>query len=64
MSTYQIVRKFFKRHPDQLIASGLDREAAEAHCQDPETSSSTCTEPQHQQRTQKFGPWFDCFYAE
>jgi len=48
---YEIVRFYTKR--------GLTLEQAQAHCRDPETSSSTCKEPHNVRRTQERGPWFD-----
>ena len=42
MDTYKIVRKFFKGE-DEVIETGLTLEEAQEHCQDPETSSKTCT---------------------
>lgn len=58
--TYRIVR----RYKDQGIRNhitrrGLTLEQAQAHCQDPETSSSTCTTDEGKARTIRCGPWFD-----
>jgi len=58
MDTYKIVRMFFNRG-NRTIKSGLTLEQAQEHCQDPETSSSTCTEEAGLHRTAKFGAWFD-----
>ena len=44
-----------------IIKRGLTREEAVKHCQDPETSSSTCTSKEGVARTEKHGPWFDGF---
>jgi hypothetical protein len=41
------------------IKRGLTLEEAQAHCSDPETSSSTCKLPENVKRTEDFGPWFD-----
>lgn len=55
---YKIVRHYFA-HPGgirrRVIERGLTLEAAQKHCQDPETSSSTATKPAAVRRTR----WFD-----
>ena len=66
--SYYIVR-FFKDHPDgrttrEIIRTGLTLEEAQAHCKDPETSSSTATNDIARQRTAKLGPWFDGYDEE
>ena len=38
------------------IKEGLTLEEAQEHCDDPETSSRTCTDESHEQQ---HGPWFD-----
>lgn len=62
--TYKIVRKFFRNHPDEVIAEGLSLAEAREHCSAPETSSSTATGPEAMERTRQMGPWFDVFYKE
>ena len=58
MSTYRIVRMFKSPdHPTQVVKSGLTLREAREHCKDPETSSSTTQ--LGQERTEKFGDWFD-----
>lgn len=57
---YRIVRMYF-RGGRRTINTGLTREQAEAHCRDPETSSSTCTRSANKARTRRMGPWFDGF---
>jgi hypothetical protein len=42
-----------------VINSGLTLEQAQAHCNDPETSSSTAKSPAARQRTRTHGEWFD-----
>jgi hypothetical protein len=61
---YKIVRMYFKGHPKRTIKSGLTLEEAQAHCGDPETSSSTCTSAAGKARTRKMGPWFDGYEEE
>jgi len=63
--TYQIVRGY-RDHPEKrrVIKRGLSLEEAQAHCSDPETSSSTCTSAAGKRRTERFGPWFDGYDEE
>lgn len=58
MDRYKIVRMYF-RGSKRTIARGLTLEQAQAHCQDPETSSSTCTKAAAKRRTKLHGQWFD-----
>lgn len=64
MSTYRIVRKYQGNHEDEEIDTDLTLEEAQAHCQDPETSSRTCTSKSGLARTRLKGPWFDAYYEE
>jgi hypothetical protein len=63
--TYKIMR-FFQRPgvPSLEVASGLTLEQAQAHCQDPETSSRTCELPERRAITEEHGEWFDGFTRE
>ena len=65
METYEIVRFYFNR-PGQsdVIATGLTLEEAKAHTNDPQTSSSTATDPEAVARTAEMGPWFDGYREE
>jgi len=56
---YKIIRMYRDRPTRRTIASGLTLEEAQAHCKDPETSSSTCVKPANRRRTRLYGPWFD-----
>lgn len=59
---YHITRYYFNfNHPGmkRIIARGLTLEEAQAHCRDPETSSSTATTPAAKRITRRMGPWFD-----
>jgi hypothetical protein len=57
---YKIVRNYFDdRIPKRTIARNLTLEEAQAHCQDPETSSKTCRKAENVRRTRRCGPWFD-----
>lgn len=62
-ATYRIVR-FYAQHESEEIETGLTLEEAQAHCRDPETSSSTCTSEEGKKRTKKFGPWFEGYRRE
>lgn len=55
---YKIVRNYFKGGK-RTIATGLTLEQAQAHCQNPETSSSTAKSSAAKKITQRMGPWFD-----
>ena len=43
----------------RVILERLTLEEAQAHCSDPETSSSTCTSKTGKARTRRYGAWFD-----
>jgi len=43
----------------RTIRRGLTLEEAQAHCKDPETSSSTATSAAAKRRLRDLGPWFD-----
>ena len=60
---YKIVRMYFKGGR-RTIETGLTLEQAQAHCQDPETSSSTCTSSKKKAITKRMGPWFDGYESE
>jgi len=60
MEKYQIIRFYFDAGiRKRVIATGLTLEQAQKHCNDPETSSSTATNPVARRRTKTVGPWFD-----
>lgn len=63
MATYKIVRNYFNGTP-RTIARGLTLEEAQAHCKDPETSSSTATSSAAKARTRRMGAWFDGYTEE
>lgn len=72
METFKIVRHFQRdpgmgRHLEistRTILTRLSLEEAQAHCSDPETSSSTCTGAAARRRTRERGKWFDGYTAE
>lgn len=65
MPTYKIIR-FFQNNPDgrQVVRTGLTKEEATAHCNDPETNSATATSAKAVRLTKSKGPWFDGFEKE
>ena len=65
MSRYKIVRMFFDdNRRSRVIDRGLTLEEAQAHCSDPETSSSTCTTAKRVNYTRRNGAWFDGYESE
>lgn len=62
---YKIVRHYRDRYPNhRTIDTGLTLKEAQAHCSDPETSSSTAISAAARARTRAMGPWFDGYYTE
>lgn len=55
---FNIVRHYFDDAP-RRIKRGLTLAEAQAHCRDPETSSTTATSTAAKRRTDTRGPWFD-----
>ena len=55
---YNVVR-FFESGRRRRIKTGIPLSLAQAHCRDPETSSSTCTQAEGKRRTRRSGRWFD-----
>lgn len=66
MPAYMIIR--FYKDDEELnrskVIGGLTLEQAQAHCKDPESSSSTATGPEAVARTSAFGDWFDGYEEE
>lgn len=60
MNGYKVVR-FYMYRPgySRTIIARCTLAEAQAHCQDPETSSSTATSAAARRRTRRLGPWFD-----
>jgi hypothetical protein len=61
-ATYKIIRHF--PHGTEEIKTGLSLEEAQEHCQDPETSSRTCTTGEGLMMLSKYGFWFDGYTEE
>ena len=57
---YKIVRRYFMGGK-RVIKRGLTLEQAQAHCRNPETSSSTATSSNARKITKRMGQWFDGF---
>lgn len=55
------IRRFYQdpERPYDVIRNVATLEEAQAHCNDPETSSSTATSQWAQALTEKVGSWFD-----
>lgn len=60
--TYSIVRMSFK-DGRRTIETGLTLDEARQHCNDPETSSRTCS-PEVELAETMAGPWFDGYEKE
>lgn len=57
---YKIIRVFADDDiPQEVVATGLTLNQAQAHCLGLQSSSNTCTSPEGAARTEEFGPWFD-----
>ena len=63
MTTYCIIRRFASGERT-VISEGLTKAEAQAHCRNPETSSSTCSLPIYKELTKEKGPWFDGYDEE
>jgi hypothetical protein len=63
MTTYKIER-LYQNGGRRTIKTRLSLEEAQAHCSDPETSSSTCTRAEGRRITDRNGPWFDSYTEE
>lgn len=63
--SYSIVRFYQDSKRDTVVLeTGLTLEEAQAHCQDPETSSKTATRLEAISHTRECGPWFDGYREE
>lgn len=62
---YSVIRFYREaRIRRRVILSGLSLAEAQAHCNDPETSSRTCTKASGVARTRMVGIWFDGYEKE
>lgn len=62
-ATYKVIRFYFK-NGKRTIKTGLTLAQAQAHCQDPESSSSTAIGSAASAVTRRNGPWFDGYDKE
>ncbi len=61
---YKVVRMYFNRvGSNRTIIARCTLAEAQAHCGDPETSSSTAIGAAAIRRTARLGPWFDGYQA-
>lgn len=57
---YNIYRYYADQNiPTETVKRGVTLTEAQKHCNDPESSYSTCTTPEGLRRTEEFGAWFD-----
>ena len=61
---YKIIRFYRDRYGSRTIETGLTLKQAQAHCSDPETSSSTCTSAAAKRITRRNGEWFEGYSEE
>ena len=59
MTYYKVVRFFYRSGRALTVFKTNSLTAAQRHCQDPETSSTTCSSAAARRRTRLYGPWFD-----
>ena len=61
---YKIVRFFKNSNDRQIVRRYVTLAEAQAHCNDKETSSETCTGKQARRLTREKGEWFDGYEKE
>lgn len=61
---YKIVRFFASSSRRVVVRRGLTLAEAQAHCNDPETSSKTASTQNGKRRTRRSGEWFDGYTHE
>jgi hypothetical protein len=62
---YNIIRYYQRDSEGWLtLKRGLTLDEAQAHCNDPETSSTTATRPEAIEHTAKHGDWFDGYVED
>jgi hypothetical protein len=63
--SYRIVRYYQRPNIEsKTVRRGLTLEEAQEHCNDPQTSSRTCTTPAGRKRTREKGDWFEGYTEE
>jgi hypothetical protein len=58
------IYRFYARHDREFVKTVDTLEEAQEHCADAETSSTTCTGSEEQERTRAMGPWFEGYYRD
>ncbi len=61
--TYKIIRHYHDKRA-RVMKRGLTLEQAQAHCNDPEASSSTCKTAKAKVITRRNREWFDTWTKE
>ena len=61
---YRVIRMYQENPKTRTIKRGMTLKEAQAHCSDPETSSSTCTTKDGLRRTEVHGRWFAGYEEE
>lgn len=61
---YKIVRNYVRGERRVVLRRGLTMLEAKTHCQNPQTSSSTCTSFQGRDLAARRGPWYDTWEAD
>ena len=60
---YRVIRLYRDTDHRETVIERCTLEEAQAHCKDPETSSSTATGSAARERTRRMGAWFDGYDA-
>ena len=62
---FKIVRVYFTPSINKrTLQRGVTLEEAQAHCKNPESSSTSCTLSSRKAITKRMGPWFDSYEKE
>jgi hypothetical protein len=59
MTKYMIVRFYMSGEPEKVIRKNVSLAEAQAHCNNPETTSTTATCARSAKITAAHGEWFD-----
>lgn len=62
--TYRIIRFYFASRKRRIMKRGLTLEQAQAHCSNPETSSSTSKRAAVKRQHARGDMWFDGYESE
>jgi len=64
MHTYRIVRRWAEGRAPKILDTDLTLDQVREHCRDPESSSTTASQPSGLTRTARDGAWFDTYEEE